>query len=50
MQSAKCRVPPNQRGTQIENALFTVFNHTLEREGGGVQGGYPPSSFGAWPF
>ena len=31
--------PPNERGTQIVNAPFTVFNYTLEGEEGGVQGG-----------
>ena len=43
MQSAKCRVPPHERGTQIDNAPFTVHNYTLEREEGwGSRGGLSP--------
>ena len=47
----RCKVqgPPNERGAQIDNAPFTMFNYTLEGEegggvkggGGGVQGGLP---------
>ena len=42
--------PPNERGTQIDNALFTVFNYTVEGQEGGVHGGVPPSSYGVQPF
>ena len=47
---AKCKVQgvPDKRGAKLVNALFTVFNYTLEEEEGaeswgrGALGGLPP--------